>query len=98
MIELVAQYIIPFVVGAVALVIVPPVKEWLKMKNVYDYVVIGVKAAEQIFNSKEGQKKYEYVKEWVQDKFNITDEELKMLIEAVVLEINKDDNKKEELK
>lgn len=87
--ELVAQYLVPFIVGVVAIFIVPPIKEWLISKNLYDYVVIGVQAAEQIFGSKKGQEKFEYVRSWVMSKFKLSEEDLKMLIEAAVLEMNK---------
>ena len=91
-IDIIVKFIIPLLGAIITYYVVPLLKE----KKLYDYVEIGVKAAEQIFGSKMGEEKFEYVKEWVKGKFNISDEDLKNIIEAVVYEMNK--NKKTELK
>ena len=63
---------------------------YLKDKNIYNYVVIAVQAAEQIFKeSGMGKEKFEYVKNWLNKKLNISDDDLKKIIESAVYELNK---------
>lgn len=63
---------------------------FLKDKKLYDTVVIAVQAAEQIFSgSGMGKEKFAYVKEWVQDTFDVDDADLKNIIESAVYELNK---------
>ena len=63
---------------------------YLKDKNIYNYVVIAVQAAEQIFKeSGMGKEKFEYVKNWLNKKINISDDDLKKIIESAVYELNK---------
>ena len=85
-VEIIVKFIIPLLGAIITYYVVPLLKE----KKLYDYVEIGVKAAEQIFGSKMGEQKFEYVKEWVKGKFNVSDEDLKNIIEAIVYEMNKD--------
>ena len=62
---------------------------FLKEKKLYNYVVIAVRAAEQIFQeSGSGAKKYEYVRQWICDKFAIAEDDLKKIIESAVYELN----------
>ncbi len=82
-IELVIQFIVPFIVGLIAYYVVPLLKE----KNLYDYVKTGVYAAEQLFDSEMGQEKFTYVSNWVKKAFKISDEELQNIIEAIVFEM-----------
>ena len=64
---------------------------YLKDKNIYNYVVIAVQAAEQIFKeSGMGKEKFEYVKNWLNKKLNISDDDLKKIIESAVYELNKE--------
>lgn len=59
--------------------------------NVIKYVKIAVSAAEQIYKqSGMGKEKFEYVKTWIANKFKISEEDLKNLIESAVYELNKD--------
>lgn len=58
--------------------------------NVVKWVKIAVKAAEQIYNEKGmGKEKLAYVTEWISSKFNISEDDLKNIIESAVYEINK---------
>lgn len=51
---------------------------------------MAVKAAEQIYGDIGMVKeKFAYVKAWVQEKFDISDTELKNIIESAVYELNK---------
>lgn len=82
--DLIIRIIIPLLGAIITYYIVPLLKE----KNIYNQVEIAVKAAEQIFGANTGEQKFEYVKNWIKDKFKITDEELKVIIEAAVYEMN----------
>lgn len=64
---------------------------FLKDKNIYNYAKIAVQAAEQIYKeSGMGKEKFEYVRNWLHKKLNITDDDLKKIIESAVYEINKE--------
>lgn len=64
---------------------------FLKDKNIYNYAKIAVQAAEQIYKeSGMGKEKFEYVKNWLNKKLNITDDDLKKIIESAVYELNKE--------
>ena len=60
-------------------------------ENVIKWVKVAVKAAEQIYASGQGQEKFTYVAEWISEKFNISEADLKNLIESAVYEINRDE-------
>lgn len=86
MVEFIIKIIIPLLCTILTVYIIP----MLKQKKLYDAVVIAVKAAEQIYaQSGMGQEKFEYVKDWVKSKFNVSDEDLKNIIESTVYELNK---------
>ena len=62
---------------------------WLKEKRLYEYVMIAVQAAEQMIKeSGAGKEKYALVEEWLIDKFHISANEAKSLIESAVYEMN----------
>lgn len=64
---------------------------FLKDKNIYNYAKIAVQAAEQIYKeSGMGKEKFEYVRNWLHKKLNITDDDLKKIIESAVYELNKE--------
>ena len=89
MVEFIIKIIVPLLCTILTVYIVPMLKE----KKLYNAVVIAVNAAEQIYReSGMGEKKFAYVKEWIQKKFNVSDEDLKNIIESAVYEINKDKN------
>ena len=82
----------------VAVLIICYLIPWIKTKttaqqrdNIYFWVKMACSAAEQIFKSGEGQKKKQYVLEFLRSK-NLTfdEDELDKMIEAVVLEINRE--------
>ena len=57
--------------------------------NVVKWVNIAVRAAEQIYNAQgQGKEKFEYVSNWISEKFKIPKEDLKNLIESAVYELN----------
>lgn len=90
MVEFVIKIIIPALCAIVTMYCIP----FLKEKRIYSYVVIAVKAAEQMFlESGKGKEKFAYVREWIQKKFKVTDDDLKNIIEAVVYEMNKEKKK-----
>ena len=90
MVEFVIKVIIPALCTILTLYLIP----FLKEKRLYNYVVIAVKAAEQMFlESGKGKEKFAYVREWIQKKFKVTDDDLKNIIEAVVYEMNKEKKK-----
>lgn len=86
MVELITKIIIPLLCTVLTIYVIPLLKE----KKLYDYVVIAVQAAEQIFEHGKNTEKFRYVKEWVQKKFKISDEDLKNIIESAVYELKKD--------
>lgn len=60
-----------------------------RSEYIIKYVTIAVKAAEQMFNaSGQGKEKFEYVSNWISEKFKISEEDLKNIIESAVYEIN----------
>lgn len=53
-------------------------------------VVMGVRAAEMIYGSGYGQDKYQFVKEYLQERgYNLDTDEIQVLIESAVLELKK---------
>lgn len=90
MIEFIIKIIIPLLCTILTVYIVP----FLKEKRLYESVVIAVKAAEQIYKeSGMGKEKFAYVKAWVQEKFDISDADLKNIIESAVYELNEEKGK-----
>lgn len=82
----------------VAVLIICYLIPWIKTKttaqqreNIYFWIRIACSAAEQLFKSGEGQKKKQYVLEFLQSKnLKVDMDELDKMIEAVVLEINRE--------
>ena len=59
--------------------------------NVIKWVKMAVAAAEQIYKGDgKGREKFAYVEKWISEKFRISPEELKNIIESAVFELNKD--------
>ena len=84
--DIIVKIAIPLFCAVITYFVVPMLKE----KKLYDTVVIAVHAIEQIIkDTGAGQEKLELVKEWVRKKCNVSDEEMTLVIEAVVLEMNK---------
>ena len=71
---------------------------WIKSKttaqqrdNIYFLVNMACRAAEQKYKSGEGQKKKQYVLEFLHEReLTVDEDELEQMIEAIVLEINKE--------
>ena len=82
----------------VAVLIICYLIPWVKTKttaqqrdNIYFWVKMACSAAEQLYKSGEGQKKKQYVLEFLHSKeLTVDEDELDKMIEAVVLEINKE--------
>ena len=83
------DFFIKIVVPTLCLIVTAYLIPFLKEKKLYNYVVIAVSAAEQIFTeSGMGRQKYEYVENWITNKFNIRKEDLKNIIESAVYHLN----------
>ena len=89
--------IITLITAILTKVIYPLIKAKIgeaKFYQLYQYVKIAVKAAEQIYNTTDpdgnkGQAKKQYVKDFLLSKgYDINLEEIDAMIEAAVLEIN----------
>lgn len=84
--------------GLLAVLIICYLIPWIKSKttaqqrdNIYFLVSMACRAAEQKYKSGEGQKKKQYVLEFLHEKdLTVDEDELDKMIEAVVLEINKE--------
>lgn len=82
----------------VAVLIICYLIPWIKTKttaqqreNIYFWVRMACRAAEQLYKSGDGKKKKEYVLEFLHSKdLTVDEDELDKMIEAVVLEINKE--------
>jgi hypothetical protein len=85
--NIILGYVVPFVLLVIAGYLIKHYRD----DNVIKWVKIAVKAAEQIYNGdKQGAEKFEYVKAWISKKFQISEKDLKNLIESAVYEINKE--------
>ena len=84
MINFILGGVLPFVLIIVASYLVKNFRD----DNVIKWVKIAVNAAEQIYASGQGQEKFAYVVAWASKKFNISEDDLKNLIESAVYEIN----------
>lgn len=93
-IEIITNVIIP-IFGAILLyIVVPYIREKTtkeQREDVYFWVQLAVQSAEQIFTYRNaGQDKKEYVLEFMDNQgFDVTEDELDVMIEAAVLELNK---------
>ena len=84
--------------GLLAVLIICYLIPWIKSKttaqqrdNIYFLVSMACRAAEQKYKSGEGQKKKQYVLEFLHEReLTIDEDELEQMIEAIVLEINKE--------
>ena len=84
-VEFIVKIIVPLLCTLLTVYIIP----LLKQKKLYDAVSIAVNAAEQIFcKSGMGKEKFAYVYKWIKEKFNISEQDLKTIIESAVYELN----------
>jgi len=79
-IEILIQFVIPMVFSILIYKIIPMVKQ----RQLYDYVKIGVYAAQQLYAANENKEKFEHVKKYIQNKFKISEADLENIIEACV--------------
>ena len=91
--------IIILLVGAVLItVLIPGIKSRISsdsMEAIYSFVKIAVAAAEQIYGSKTGQKKKQYVIDYLKGKgitvdVDVIESEFNAMIEAAVYELSKE--------
>ena len=86
MVDVIIKLIIPLLCTVITAYIIP----YLKEKKLYSAVKTAVQAAEQIYKeSGMGEQKFEYVKSWLNEKFSISADDLKKIIESAVYELNK---------
>lgn len=86
MVDVIIKLIIPLLCTVITAYIIP----YLKEKKLYSAVKTAVQAAEQIYKeSGMGEQKFEYVKNWLNEKFSISADDLKKIIESAVYELNK---------
>lgn len=84
--DIILGIVVPFILLVVAGYLIKTYRN----DNVIKYVKIAVSAAEQIYKQTGmGKEKFEYVKTWIANKFKISEEDLKNLIESAVYELNK---------
>ena len=90
----IAVQILLLVVGGL---LVPYIKARIgesKYKQIYDTVLVGVAAAEQIYKSlpksaEKNEQRFQFVAKYLTDRgFKVTETELKALIEGAVLSLN----------
>ena len=83
-------YIIPFVL----LVVAGYLLKVYRSADIIKWVGVAVKAAEQIYKeSGQGKEKFAYVAEWISNKFMISEDDLKNIIESAVYELNNTETK-----
>ena len=81
-IEIIAEFLIPLILAVITYQIVPILKD----KRAYSIAVTACKAAEQLWNSGviQDSERYKKAEELIKKKLKLSDEEIQMLIEAVV--------------
>ena len=89
-VDIILGYIVPLILIVVAGCLV----KIYRSEEVVKWVEIAVKAAEQIFAHGENTEKFKYVSEWISNKFNISEADLKNLIESAVYELKNSNAKK----
>lgn len=84
-VNIILGYIVPFILFVVGFYFIKTCRN----EEVVRWVKIAVKAAEQIYKeSGQGEEKFAYVYEWISNKFRISEEELRNIIESTVYELN----------
>ena len=85
--NIILGYVLPFILIVAAGFLIKNFRD----DGVQKWVTIAVKAAEQIYKAQgQGAEKFKYVEQWISEKFNISEKDLKNLIESAVFEINKE--------
>lgn len=84
------QIIVKLIITIICMVLSYYIVPLLKQKKLYNSVCYAVQAAEQIFNEQgKGQQKYEYVAKIISEKFKISEQDLKNIIESAVYVLKK---------
>ena len=85
-IEIVVNAIVPTILMIVTYKILPPAVHFLKDKQAYSVAVWACTAVDQLWKSGaiQGSDRYKKAHEMIQSKLKLSDEEIQMLIEAVV--------------
>lgn len=84
------ELILELVLTIIALIASKYLIPWLKEKRLLSAATIVVEAVEQIFTeTKAGKEKLKQATDWMLEKFDISEEEARKLIEAAVYNINK---------
>ena len=84
------DFVIDIILPIISLIITRYLIPWLKEKRVYEFVVSVVKATEQLSKTLDIEDKFEHASSIIQKKFNLSDDDVKRLIEAAVFEISKE--------
>lgn len=86
------EILIAAIAAALTRYAVPVLIEWQgreRLKRLYECAKIAVTAAEQIYGGKTGDKKAEYVRDFLFDRgFTVDVEEVRAALEAAVYELN----------
>lgn len=85
--DIIFGIILPFVLLVLAGYLIKTFRD----DTVVKWVNLAVKAAEQIFEHGMNDEKFQYVSEWISNKFQISEEDLKNLIESAVYALNQED-------
>lgn len=84
-VDIIFGIIVPFVL----LVVAGYLLKKFHNDEVIKWVGIAVEAAEQIYrDSGMGKEKFDYVSKWISEKFKISEDDLKNLIESAVYKLN----------
>ena len=84
-VNIIFGYVFPFILLVIAGYLIKTFRD----EKVIKWVDMVVRAAEQMFKGDgRGKEKYEYVEKWISERFNISPEDLKNIIESAVFELN----------
>lgn len=90
---MVVNVILGYVVPLALLVVAGYLVKTYRNDEIVKWAKIAVEAAEQIFAHGENEEKFKYVSEWISNKFKISEEDLKNIIESAVYELNNTETK-----
>ncbi len=93
---MIVNIILGGIVPLVLLVVAGYLVKTYRDSNVIKWVGIAVRAAEQIYKHGENAAKFQYVKDWISNKFKISEADLKNLIESAVYVMNCENEKQKE--
>ena len=90
--EIILSLLFELILSIIAVVASKHLIPWLKEKKLSEAAKIAVEAAEQLIGSGKGQEKYDQASEWLGKKFNLSEEEVKKLIESAVYQMKNKNN------